>query len=60
MRGAVDVPEGVTLLDDEELVIATVSAPRLQAEVEAEIEGETELVGDQEAESEQGAGDGGE
>lgn len=41
-------PEGVTLLDEEEIVIATISAPRLQAEVEAEIEGETELVGEAE------------
>ncbi len=44
--GAIAAPEGVTLLDDEELVIATLSAPRLQAEVEAEIEAETELVGE--------------
>jgi large subunit ribosomal protein L25 len=59
-RGAIDAPDGVTLLDDEELAIATVSAPRLQAEVEAEIEGETEIVGEGAGESEQGAGDGGE
>jgi large subunit ribosomal protein L25 len=59
-RGAIAVPDGVTLLDDEELVIAAVSAPRLQAEVEAEIEGETELVGEAAAESEQGSSDGGE
>lgn len=53
-RAAIVAPEGVTLLDDEETVIATISAPRLQAEVEAEIEAETELVG----EAEQGAEDG--
>lgn len=45
-RAAIVAPGGVTLLDDEETVIATISAPRLQAEVEAEIEGETELVGE--------------
>lgn len=59
-RGALSVPDGITLLDDEELVVVTISAPRLQAEVEAEIEGETELVGEAAAEPEQGAGDGGE
>jgi large subunit ribosomal protein L25 len=40
-------PEGVTLLDDvEETTVATLSAPRLQSEVEEEIESETELVGE--------------
>jgi large subunit ribosomal protein L25 len=58
--GSVTVPDGVTLLDDEETVIATISAPRLQAEAEAEIEGETELVGEAAAESDQDSGDGGE
>jgi large subunit ribosomal protein L25 len=44
---AVAIPEGVTLLDDvEETVVATLSPPRLQAEVEEEIEAETELVGE--------------
>jgi hypothetical protein len=56
-RASIAAPAGVTLLDDEEVVIATISAPRLQAELEAEVEGETELVG--EAEGEQGAGEGG-
>jgi len=45
-------PEGVTLLDDPETVLATLSPPRLQAEVEEEIEAETELVGEGEAEGE--------
>ncbi len=46
----VAVPEGVTLLDDlEETVLVTLSPPRLQAEVEEEIEAETELVGEGEA-----------
>lgn len=44
---AVPVPEGVTLLDDpQDTVIATLSAPRLQAEADTEIESETELVGE--------------
>jgi len=45
--GDLTVPDGVTLLDDlEETVVATLSPPRLQAEVEEEIESETELVGE--------------
>jgi large subunit ribosomal protein L25 len=46
---AVVMPEGVTLLDDvEEVVVATLSPPKLQAEAEAEedLEAETELVGE--------------
>src|SRR5271168_2135433 len=44
--GSLAVPEGVTLLDDlEETVVATLSAPRLQAEAE-DVESETELVGE--------------
>ena len=47
LLSAIAVPEGVTLLDDlEETVVATLSPPRLQAEVEEEIEAETELVGE--------------
>ncbi|MBV9804228.1 MAG: 50S ribosomal protein L25 [Solirubrobacterales bacterium] len=41
---AVTPPRGVTLTDDPETVVATVSAPRLQLEAEEEIEEETELV----------------
>lgn len=44
--GAISAPEGVTLLDEPEVVLATLSAPRLQAEVTEEIETETELVGE--------------
>jgi large subunit ribosomal protein L25 len=43
---SIAVPEGVTLLDDLATTVASVSAPRLQTEEEAEIESETELVGD--------------
>jgi large subunit ribosomal protein L25 len=48
---AIAAPEGVTLLDDPATAVATLSAPRLQAEVEAELEGETELVGEEGAEA---------
>jgi large subunit ribosomal protein L25 len=41
------VPDGVTLLDDvEETVVATLSPPRLQSEIDEEIESETEVVGE--------------
>jgi large subunit ribosomal protein L25 len=62
--GAVAIPHGVTLLDEvQDAVVATLSPPRLQAEVEEEIESETEVVGEGEepaAEGEEGAkaGDG--
>lgn len=56
LLSALAVPEDVTLLDDpEETVIATLSAPRLQAETAEEIESETELVG----EASSGEGDSG-
>ena len=46
---ALAAPEGVTLLGDlEETVLATLSPPKLQTEVEEEIESETELVGEAE------------
>ena len=47
---ALSAPAGVTLLDDPETVLATLSPPRLQAEAEEEIEAETEIVGEGEAE----------
>jgi ribosomal protein L25, Ctc-form len=43
---AIAAPDGVTLLDDPETTVASLSAPRLQTEEEAEIESETELVGE--------------
>lgn len=43
-------PQGVTILDDPEIVIATCSPPKLELETEDEIETETELVGEGEAE----------
>jgi large subunit ribosomal protein L25 len=56
---ALSAPEGVTLLDDPETVLATLSPPRLQTE-EEEIETETELVGegegDEQAQDAEGAG----
>lgn len=55
---AVSPPAGVTLLDDPETVIATLSPPRLQAEAEPEIESETGLVGEEET-GEAGEGESG-
>ena len=55
---AVAAPEGVTILDDlEETVVATLTPPKLQAELEAldeeaALEQETELVGEGEAPAE--------
>jgi large subunit ribosomal protein L25 len=55
---AVVMPAGVTLLDDvEDAVVATLSPPKLQAEVEEEIEAETELVGEGEEAAEGAEGD---
>jgi large subunit ribosomal protein L25 len=56
-------PPGVKLLDDPELLIATLSPPRLQTETEEGIETETELVGEgakPEAEDDGGSDEGGE
>jgi large subunit ribosomal protein L25 len=54
---AIVMPEGVTLLDEvEEVVVATLSPPRLQAEAE-ELEAETELIGEGE-EAAEGAAEG--
>src|SRR5437879_1675420 len=45
---AVAMPQGVALLDDvEATIVATLSPPRLQVEEEAELEAETELVGEE-------------
>jgi large subunit ribosomal protein L25 len=46
---AVTAPSGVTLTDDPETVVATVTPPKLQLEAEEEIEEETELVAEGEA-----------
>ncbi len=60
---AVSPPRGVTMTDDPETVVATVTPPRLQLEAEEEIEGETELVAEgetgEEAEGEAADGEGG-
>jgi len=54
---ALRAPQGVTLLDDPETVVATLTPPRLQTEDEVEIEEETELVAEGETaeEAEQAA-----
>ncbi len=58
MLSAIAVPEGVKLTDDvEETVVATLSPPKLQAEVEEEIESETELVGEGDEAGEAAAAD---
>jgi large subunit ribosomal protein L25 len=49
---ALTIPSGVTLLDDPETVLMTLTPPRLQIEEEPEIEEETELVGEGEAPAE--------
>jgi large subunit ribosomal protein L25 len=56
---ALSAPEGVTLVDDPETVVAIMSAPRLQVEDEPEIEAETEVVGEGEAAAEGDAADDG-
>jgi large subunit ribosomal protein L25 len=60
---ALSPPPGVTILDDPETVIATVTPPRLQTEEEIEIEEETELVAEgataEEAEQQAESGEGG-
>jgi large subunit ribosomal protein L25 len=45
--GQLSAPANVTLIGDEETVIATLTPPRLQIEEEPEIEAETELVGEE-------------
>jgi len=49
---AVAVPEGVTLLDELETVVVTVTPPRLSVEPSDELEQETEVVGEGGAEAE--------
>lgn len=46
---AIRPPSTVTLVDDPEMVIATLSPPRLQTEADDEIEAETEVVGEGDA-----------
>lgn len=59
---SLDTPPGVTLLDDPETVLMTLTPPRLQLEEEPGIEEETELVaegaeGEEAGEGEAGAGE---
>jgi large subunit ribosomal protein L25 len=54
--GMISVPQGVTVLDDDDTVIASVTPPTLEP-VEEEIETETELVGEEGAEGEAAQGD---
>jgi large subunit ribosomal protein L25 len=60
---AIVMPDGVALLDDvEDVVVATLSPPKLQTEEEEEVESETELVGEggEDAEGAEGECSGGE
>jgi large subunit ribosomal protein L25 len=56
---ALTAPGTLTLLDDPETVVATLSPPRLQVESDDEIESETEVVGegDEAAGDDAGSGD---
>lgn len=54
---AVTPPAGVTLVDDPETVVVTVTPPRLEIEPEDDVERETELVGDEPGESGDDDGD---
>ena len=56
---ALPASEGVTLLDDPETILATLSPPRLQTE-EEEIETETELVGEGDEQVQDAEGEGSE
>jgi hypothetical protein len=56
LLSAIEAPEGVTLLGElDEIVIATLSPPRLRLEDTDEIEQETELVGEGGVSAEEGA-----
>jgi large subunit ribosomal protein L25 len=55
----VTAPAGVTLLDDPETVIASLTPPRLEIEPEEEIETEVGVVGEGEGEAEGSAEDAG-
>ena len=61
MVEALTVPAALTLLDDPETVVATLSPPRLQVEADDEIESETEVVGEgaEAAGDDAGSGDSG-
>jgi large subunit ribosomal protein L25 len=58
LLSAIALPEGVTLMDDpDETVVATLSPPRLQSEVEDDIESETEVIGQSADEGDSGSGE---
>ncbi len=50
----ITAPSGVTLLDDPETLVATLTPPKLQVEADEEIEAETEVVGEGAAPAEAG------
>jgi large subunit ribosomal protein L25 len=56
---ALKAPNGVTIIGEPDVTVATVSAPRLQVEPDSEIESETEVVGEEGAAGEGASEDGG-
>ena len=54
----VTAPEGVTILDDPETVVASITLPRLEVETTDEVETETEVVGEGEEAAEGEAAEG--
>jgi large subunit ribosomal protein L25 len=52
--GDVTAPDGVTLLDDPETVVASITLPRLEVETPDEVESETAVVGEGEGEAPEG------
>jgi large subunit ribosomal protein L25 len=51
-------PTGVTILDDPEAVVASITLPRLEVEPEDAVETETEVVGQGDGDAAEGAADG--
>jgi len=54
----VAAPRGVTILDDPEVVVASITLPRLETETADEVETETAVVGEGDGDAAQGAADG--
>jgi large subunit ribosomal protein L25 len=55
----VSAPKGVTIIDDPETVVASITLPRLEVETDDEVETETEVVGEGEGEAADVDGDAG-
>jgi large subunit ribosomal protein L25 len=59
--GEITAPPGVTIIGEPDMVLASITAPRLQVESDTEIEAETEIVGEAAGEESSGedSGEGG-